>query len=86
MLGPNGQLAITSNTNNSANAGPTRPSDNRWNVQNYRCGPPHPNPNNILLPQPQTLFQYSFVPNPPTQFQPVNQFLNPDDYTNETWQ
>ena len=48
-------------------------------------GPPHPNPNNIPLPQSQTLFQYGFVPNPPTQFQPVNQFFNPNNYANEAW-
>ena len=85
MLGPNRQLDNTSNTNNNANASPSRPSDNRWNIQNYRCGPPRPNPNNIPLPQSQTLFQYGFVPNPPTQFQPVSQFFNPDNYANEAW-
>ena len=85
MLGPNGQLANTSNTNNNANAGPSRPSDNRWNIQNYQHGPPRPNPNNIPLLQSQTLFQYGFVPNPPTQFQPVSQFFNPNDYANEAW-
>ena len=73
MLGQNGQFTSPANT------GPLRPPDNRWQVQHYHCGPSRPNPNSIPLPQPQTLYQYGFIPNPPFQIQPTGQPTNPNN-------
>ena len=75
----------------NANADPSRPTNNGWQTQHRRQEVTRPNPNNIPLSQPssqpQTLFQYGFVPNPPTQFQPVSQFYNANDFAPGTgWQ
>ena len=83
------QTTLTHNT--SANAGPSRPTDNGWQTQQRRRGANRQNPNNISLSQPpppsQTLFQYGFVPNLPSQFQPVSSFFNANEYNaGEGWE
>ena len=75
----------------NANASPSRPTDNGWQTQHRHREATRLNPNNIPLSwpssQPQTLFQYGFVPNPPTQFQPVSQFYNANDFApGASWQ
>ena len=76
------QSTLTHNT--STNAGPFRPAESGLQTQQHCCGMNRQNPNNIPLSQPpppsQTLFQYGFVPNPLSWFQPVSTLYNVNNY------
>ena len=83
------QSTLTHNT--STNTGPFRPAKSGWQTQQHCHGVNGQNPNNIPLLQPpppsQTLFQYGFIPNPPSQFQPVSSLYNTNNYNSgEGWQ